>query len=107
MSKAKDVTAESFDQEVLQATLPVMVDLWAEWCGPCKALTPTVDAIAGEYDGKLKVVKVDVQTSPTIATRYQVAGIPTLLFFKNGELADRIVGMQSKQAIVAKIEALL
>ncbi|MDO8683248.1 MAG: thioredoxin [Armatimonadota bacterium] len=107
MSKALDVSAESFEQEILQASVPVLVDLWAEWCGPCKALGPTIDTISGEYDGRLKVAKVDVQNNPTIASKYGVASIPTLLFFKNGELVDRAVGLQSKQAIVAKIEALL
>ncbi|MDO8588340.1 MAG: thioredoxin [Armatimonadota bacterium] len=107
MSKAMDVSADDFDQEVLQAPTLVMVDLWAEWCGPCKALGPTLDAIAGDYDGKLKVTKLDVQNSPAIAGKYGVASIPTLLFFKNGELVDRIVGLQSKQAIAGKIETLL
>ena len=107
MSKAMDVSVDNFDQEVLQWPTPVMVDLWAEWCGPCKALTPMVDAIAGEYDGKLKVTKLDVQNNAAIASKYGVASIPTLLFFKNGELVDRIVGLQSKQAIVGKIESLL
>lgn len=107
MSEAIEVTAENFDREVLQSSIPTMVDLWAVWCGPCKALAPTVDAIAKEYDGRLKVVKLDVQNSPAIASKYGVASIPTLLFFKNGELADRIVGLQSKQVITAKIEPLL
>ena len=107
MSKAVDVSADNFDQEVIQSSIPVMVDLWAEWCGPCKALGPTVDAIAGEYEGKLKVVKLDVQQHPTVAGKFGVASIPTLLFFKNGELVDRIVGMQSKQAIAAKIAPLV
>jgi thioredoxin 1 len=107
MSKALEVNAENFEQEILQSATPAMVDLWAEWCGPCKALGPTVDAIAEEYEGRLKVAKLDVQTNPTVASKYGVASIPTLLFFKNGEVVDRIVGMQSKPAIAAKIEALL
>jgi thioredoxin 1 len=107
MSKAMDVTAETFDQEVLQSTVPAMVDLWAEWCGPCKALGPTVDALADEFEGKLKVVKVDVQNNPAVASKYGVASIPTLLFFKNGELVDRAVGLQSKTSLVAKIQPLL
>jgi thioredoxin 1 len=107
MSKALDVNADNFEPEVIQSSLPVMVDLWAEWCGPCKALGPTVDAIADEYEGKLKVVKLDVQQSPAVAGKFGVASIPTLLFFKNGELVDRIVGMQSKQAIAAKIAPLV
>ena len=107
MSKAIEVGADNFDQEVLESPIPVMVDLWAEWCGPCKALGPTIDAISDEYDGKVKVAKLDVQQHPAIATKYGVASIPTLLFFKNGELVDRTVGLQSKQAIADKIEPLL
>jgi len=107
MSKAIEVGADDFDQEILQSSIPAMVDLWAEWCGPCKAMGPIVDAISEDYDGKLKVAKVDVQQHPTIATKYSVASIPTLLFFKNGELVDRVVGLQSKQAIAAKVEPLL
>lgn len=107
MSKAMDVSAETFDVEVLQSSVPAMVDLWAEWCGPCKALGPTVDALAEEFDGKIKVVKVDVQNNPTVAAKYGVASIPTLLFFKNGELVDRAVGMQAKTSLVAKIQPLL
>jgi thioredoxin 1 len=107
MSKALDVNADTFEQEVIQSSTPVMVDLWAEWCGPCKMLAPTVDAIADQYEGKLKVVKLDVQQSPGVAGKFGVASIPTLLFFKNGECVDRIVGMQAKQAIAAKIEPLL
>lgn len=107
MSKAMDVTADNFDQEVIQSSTPVIVDLWAEWCGPCKALGPTIDAIADEYEGKLKVVKLDVQNNPTVAGKFGVTSIPTLLFFKNGEVVDRIVGMQSKPAIAAKIAPLI
>jgi thioredoxin 1 len=107
MSKAIEVSADSFEQEILQSQTPAMVDLWAEWCGPCKALGPAVDAIAEEFEGKLKVAKVDVQSHPAIASKYGVASIPTLLFFKNGELVDRIVGLQSKQAIIGKIEPLV
>jgi thioredoxin len=107
MSKAIEVSADNFDQEVIQSSTPVIVDLWAEWCGPCKALGPTIDAIADEYEGKLKVVKLDVQGSPTIAGKFGVTSIPTLLFFKNGEVVDRIVGMQSKPAIAAKIAPLV
>jgi thioredoxin 1 len=107
MSKAIEVTADGFEQEVLKSPVPAMVDLWAEWCGPCKALGPTVDAISAEYDDRLRVVKVDVQEHPTIASKYGVASIPTLLFFKDGELVDRAVGLQSKQALMEKIEKML
>jgi thioredoxin 1 len=100
----QEVTEATFDDLVIQAEMPVMVDFWAEWCGPCKALTPTVEAIASEHEGKLKVYKLDVQASPGIASKYGVASIPTLIIFKGGEPVDRVVGLTSKQAILAKVE---
>jgi len=100
----QEVTEATFDDLVIQAEMPVMVDFWAEWCAPCKALTPTIEAIASEHEGKLKVYKLDVQTSPGIASKYGVASIPTLIIFKGGEPVDRIVGLTSKQAILAKVE---
>ena len=107
MSAAPDITADRFEEEVIKSEIPVVVDLWAEWCGPCKALGPTIDAIAQQYDGKVKVYKLDVQAEPAIASKYGVSSIPTLLMFKEGEVADRVVGMQSKDNITAKIDPLL
>ena len=107
MSAAPDITGDRFEEEVIKSDIPVVVDLWAEWCGPCKALGPTIDAIAEEYDGKVKVYKLDVQAEPAIASKYGVSSIPTLLMFKDGEVADRVVGMQSKDNITAKIDPLL
>ena len=107
MSAAPDITGDRFEEEVIKSEIPVVVDLWAEWCGPCKALGPTIDAIAQQYDGKVKVYKLDVQAEPAIASKYGVSSIPTLLMFKEGEVADRIVGMQSKDNITAKIDPLL
>ena len=107
MSAVPDVTADKFEQEVLKSDVPVVVDLWAEWCGPCKALGPTVEAIAEEYAGKIKVFKLDVQAEPTIASKYGVSSIPTLLMFKGGEIADRVVGMQPKAGITSRIDPLL
>ena len=107
MSAAPDITEDRFEEEVLKSDIPVVVDLWAEWCGPCKALGPTIDAIAQQYEGKVKVYKLDVQAEPAIASKYGVSSIPTLLMFKDGEVADRIVGMQSKDNITAKIDPLL
>jgi thioredoxin 1 len=104
MSAAPDVTEQTFEELVVKSETPVMVDFWAEWCGPCKMLTPTVDAIASEMEGKLKVYKLDVQNNPSIASKYGVASIPTLIIFKGGEPAERIVGLQSKQNILAKVE---
>ena len=107
MSSALAVTADNFEEEVLKSELPVMVDFWAEWCGPCRALAPTVDAIAQEYAGKLKVCKLDVQAEASVASKYGVSSIPTLLVFKGGELAERMVGMQPKQNITGKLDPLL
>ena len=104
MSTALEVTESTFEEQVLKSDLPVMVDFWAEWCGPCKALGPAVDSIAAELSERLRVYKLDVQTSPGIASRYGVASIPTLIIFKAGEPVERIVGFQSKQAILLKVE---
>lgn len=107
MSAAAAITADKFEEEVLKSEIPVIVDFWAEWCNPCKALSPTVDAVAEEYAGKVKIFKLDVQSEAAVASKYGVSSIPTLLFFKAGEIADRIVGMKPKQEITSKIDALL
>jgi thioredoxin len=107
MSAAQAVTADNFEDEVIKCEIPVMVDFWAEWCGPCKALAPTVDVIADEYAGKVKVCKLDVQTEAAVASKYAVSSIPTLLIFKAGEVADRVVGLKPKQDITSRIDAVL
>ncbi len=107
MSAAEAITADRFEEEVLKSETPVMVDFWAEWCGPCKALAPTVDIIAAEYAGKMKVYKLDVQSEAAVASKYGVSSIPTLLIFKAGEVAERIVGMKPKQDITSRIDQLL
>jgi thioredoxin 1 len=104
---ATHVTTDQFDTEVLQSSVPVLVDFWAVWCGPCRAIAPHVDAIAQEYEGRAKVVKVNVDEEPEIALRYGIQSIPTLLFFKDGKVQDMIVGVVPKQTIVQKLEALL
>ncbi len=101
------VTKDDFEKEVLQSEIPVMVDFWAAWCVPCRVIAPLVEKLAEKYEGRLKVAKLDVDSNPEIAIRYQVMSIPTLLFFKNGQAVDRIVGVVGEQAIVQKIEALL
>ena len=103
MSNAQAVTAEDFDKEVLQSEIPVLVDFWADWCGPCKALAPTVDAIADETAGKLKVVKLDTDKAPTVAAKYGIMSIPTLILFKKGGVVEQLVGMMSKQKIMEKV----
>ena len=92
------LTDSNFDSEVLQSSIPVMVDFWAEWCGPCKMLAPTVDAVAEQYAGKAKVGKLNVDENST-ATRYNIRGIPTLLIFQGGQVKEQLVGAQPKSAI--------
>lgn len=92
---------------MLQSAVPVLVDFWATWCGPCKMISPIVDQVATEMAGSAKVGKVNVDDSAALANRYGIRSIPTLLFFKNGELADTIVGATSKDNIVAHLKALL
>lgn len=91
-----NVTDDNFESEVLNAEEPVMVDFWAEWCGPCKALSPIVDEVANEVAGKMKIVKVNIDENPNAPTKYGVRGIPTLMVFKGGELVDTKVGGMSK-----------
>jgi len=99
------VSSANFEEEVLKCDTLVMVDFWAPWCGPCKMIAPTVDALAEEFAGTCKVVKVNTDENQDIATRYQVMGIPTLLFIKNGEAVDKVVGAASSQQLKEKIEA--
>jgi len=93
--------------EVLASATPVLIDFWATWCGPCRMLAPTVDEIAEEYEGRVLVAKCNVDDCEDIASRFGIRNIPTLLYFKGGEVADRSVGLQSKQDIKAKLENLL
>ncbi len=104
MSAAAAVSTADFDKEVLQSETPVLVDFWAVWCGPCRAIAPTVDAVAQEYAGKAKVVKLNVDESPEIAGRYGVMSIPTLMIFKGGQKVGELVGGQNtKQTIGAAL----
>ena len=103
MSHAIAVNDGNFDQEVLKSPTPVLVDFWAAWCGPCKALGPTIDQIASEQVGKLKVVKVDVDENLEVSGRYGVLSIPTMALFKNGQIVEKIVGAYPKGAILSKI----
>ena len=106
MSAFTEVSAASFAAEVLNSPVPVIVDCWAPWCGPCKALTPTLEAAERELQGKAKVVKVNVDEQPGLAVQLGVQAIPTLIFFKNGKPVQRIVGVQSKDTLVKHALAL-
>ena len=102
-----EVTDANFDQEVLQSEQPVLVDFWAVWCGPCKAIAPIVEGVATNYAGKIKVAKVNVDQNGATPSRYGIRGIPTLLFFKGGKVADQIVGYVPQDVIEAKVQRLL
>lgn len=95
---------DSFEQEVITAPLPVLVDFWAPWCGPCKSIAPLLEEIAQEYDGKLKVVKMNVDENHSVPSRYGVRGIPNLMIFKAGNLAGQIVGLAPKNKLVSEID---
>ena len=96
-------TDTSFDADVLKSDVPVLVDFWAEWCGPCKMMGPTIDAVAAEYLGKAKVGKLNVDDNPATAGRFQIRGIPTLLLFKQGQVAEQIVGAVGKDKVVTML----
>jgi thioredoxin 1 len=102
-----EVNDSSFEQEVLQSDQPVLVDFWAAWCGPCKALSPIVDEVASEYNGKLKVMKMDVDRNQATPMRYGIRGIPALLLFKGGKVADQIVGYVPKDTIARSISRVI
>ncbi len=99
-----ELNAENFETEVLKSDKPVLVDFWAEWCAPCRMLAPTISAIASDYDGRLKVAKLNVDHFGEIAARYQIRGIPTILMFNDGEVHDQMVGAGSKENIVRMVE---
>lgn len=102
-----NVTDATFAAEVLQSSVPVLVDFWAPWCGPCRMLGPVMDEIAVEKAGVAKVVKVNADENQELVRQYKVQGIPLLLFFKDGQLKDQIVGAQQKKTLVSKLEALI
>lgn len=107
MSKQETFTDGNFEEEVINSPLPVLVDFWAEWCGPCKMIAPTVEEIASEYEGKLKVGKMDVDSNQHIPVKYQIRSIPSLLIFKEGKVSDQIIGAVSKGQITSKIDSIL
>ncbi len=104
MSKPIEITDANFE-EVLSTDKPVLVDFWAEWCGPCKMIGPVVEELAGEYDGKAVIGKVDVDSNPQVSAKFGIRSIPTLLFFKNSEIVDKQIGAVPKAVLAQKLEA--
>ncbi len=102
-----EINEKNFEDEVLKSDLPVLVDFWAPWCGPCQMLTPILEDVANDYEGKIKVVKVNIQENENLASQYGIMAIPNLKIFKNGQAVDEIIGLQPKEAIGEKIEAVI
>lgn len=100
------LTSENFQQQVLKSTTPVLVDFWAEWCGPCKMIAPILDELADEYSGRVSIGKVNIDDHQTLATQFGVRAIPTLLLFHNGEVSEQIVGLRSKRDLKASMDKL-
>lgn len=104
---ALEVTDSNFEELVLKSDKPALVDFWAEWCGPCRMLTPAVEALATEYEGKAVIAKLNVDESPEVCAKYGIRNIPTILFFKNGEVVDKQVGAVPKNVLAEKIDSIL
>jgi len=107
VADVQQITDASFDSDVLQADVPVLIDFWAPWCGPCKAIAPVVDELAKDYAGRLKVVKMNVDDNPNTPSRYGVRSIPNLLLFKGGQVKDQIVGAVPKAVLVKAVDQVL
>ncbi|MBD3288742.1 thioredoxin [candidate division KSB1 bacterium] len=107
MANLLQVTESNFDDEVLSSDVPVLIDFWAVWCGPCKMVSPIVEELASEYAGKLKVGKCDVDSNQSIAVKYGIRSIPTLLIFKDGEVAQQLIGASPKHVIKSKVDEVL
>ena len=106
-ANVKHITDAEFDAEVTQSAVPVVMDFYATWCGPCRQLAPTMDSLADQYAGKIKFVKVNVDESPKLAQQFQVEGIPMLVFFKDSKQTDKLVGLQSKEDLIKQLDSLL
>ncbi len=107
MTHPVDITDDTFDQEVIQASTPVLVDFWADWCAPCKMIAPIVNELAEEYDGRIKFTKLDVDSNPATATNFSIRGIPTMLIFKGGQPVESIVGAVPKSTLKKKLDEIL
>jgi thioredoxin 1 len=104
---ALEVNDSNFEEVVIKSDIPVLVDFWAEWCGPCRMIAPIIEEIAEQYKGKALVVKCDVDSSPNVAAKYSIRNIPTVLFFKEGKIADKQVGAVPKNSFLSKLNALV
>jgi thioredoxin 1 len=104
MAHPVNISDDTFEDEVIKSEVPVLVDFWAEWCGPCKIIAPIVEELAGEYNGKMKFTKLDVDSNPKVATKYGIRGIPTLLIFSGGEPVDQVVGAVPKAVLKSHLE---
>lgn len=101
---AKEITLQSFEKDVMRSKVPVMVDFWASWCGPCKMVSPLIDELAEDYDGRATVGKINVDEQAELAERFRVMTIPTVMIFKNGEPVDKLVGVKSKEELAQMLE---
>jgi thioredoxin 1 len=100
----KEISDDSFEADVLNSDIPTLVDFWAPWCGPCKSIAPILEEISGDYEGKIQIVKLNVDENPNTPTKYSVRGIPNLVFFKGGEVVEQIVGAVPKDQLIAAID---
>ena len=107
MAEPIELTEDNFTSEVLEADMPVMIDFWAPWCGPCRMVAPVIESLADKYDGKIKVAKVNLNESPALASQYGIRSIPAIFIFNNGEVAERAVGVQPEDTLAAMIDRVL
>lgn len=106
-TEAHEVTEATFPEKVVTSDVPVLVDFWAPWCGPCRMVGPVIEQLAHEYEGRARILKCNVDNNPNLAVQFQVTGIPALLFFKGGKLVDSVMGLAPKSALKAKLDALI